>query len=155
RRANLADVLHHLALVGAVVVHHKHGHAAAFVPGVTNQFPIRRERWVMPFAENFFAAAVGFDARHLRLDAVLAEDDALAARGLLPAWHVANGGRAVEPPHFGAVDISDPKIRRALAVAHETHALSVRRPAGVTVLGRWRARDVLCVARFGIDNENF
>jgi hypothetical protein len=106
------------------------------------------------FAEVFLTGPIGLDAGHGRLLTVFAEDDALAARRLLPAWHVANVGRAIEPARVRAVRVGDPQIRRALAIRHEANLFSVGRPARIAILGLGRARDIEQVARGGIGDEH-
>src|SRR3954454_2071418 len=98
------------------MAHDEHGNTTALMPGVDDEFPIGRQRGIVAFAEDFLASPIRLNAGHLGPVAVLAENNALAARRFLPTRHVAYCGRAIEPAHFRAIGIRDPQIRRAFTI---------------------------------------
>src|SRR5262249_14196607 len=95
-----------------------------------------------------------FNAGHLRLIPMSAEDDAFAPWGALPTWHVTNRGRASESAEVRTVGVTGPEVRRSFAIATEANLLRVGRPARVTVLGVWRPRDVEQVPAGRIGDED-
>src|SRR5262249_13582434 len=85
---NPAHSRNNATLLRAVEVHDENAHTARGLAGVNDQPAIGRKRWVVAFAQVDLPGAVGSDAGHSRLIAVLAKHNKLACGRPAPARHI-------------------------------------------------------------------